>query len=75
MSTSHRLPKSVAHKLVQYERYVVQVGKGKGSYKVRYTFTDKKRAILHFNAINVGNGYKKRLVDTETGTVIAKVLS
>jgi hypothetical protein len=75
VSTSHRLPKAVAVKLVKYERYVVQIGRGKGRYNVRYTFDNERTAILCFNGINIGNGYKKRLVDTETGTVLAKVLS
>ena len=41
----------------------VQVGKGStGSYKDKYTVTgDLYRAVLLYNCINIGNGYKKRL--------------
>lgn len=43
--------------------FLVQVGKGKSSYKTRYSFTgDLGRAIMHFNMINIGNGFKKRLL-------------
>jgi hypothetical protein len=43
--------------------FFVQVGKGKSSYRTRYSFTgDLSKAVFYFNAINIGNGYKKRLV-------------
>lgn len=43
--------------------FLVQVGKGKSSYRTRYSFKgDLAQAVFHFNAINIGNGYKKRLV-------------
>lgn len=43
---------------------LIQVGKGKGSYKTRYTFKAYEigKAILYYKGINVGNGYKKRLI-------------
>jgi hypothetical protein len=42
--------------------FLVQVGKDKGSYKTRYSFIGNLgQAVLYFNGINVGNGYKKRL--------------
>lgn len=43
--------------------FYVEVGKGaKGSYKPRYSFKGQLgRAVSHFNAINIGRGYKKRL--------------
>jgi hypothetical protein len=55
--------------------FCVQVGKGsKGSYKTRYSFTGElERAVLYFNAINIGNGYKKRL--TMAGKVLGRVSS
>lgn len=43
--------------------FLVEVGRGpKGSYATRYRFVgDLQRAVLHFNGINIGYGYKKRL--------------
>lgn len=42
--------------------FAVSVGKGKrGSYKLRYTFQSVGRAFMHYNCINIGNGYKKRI--------------
>ena len=42
----------------------VQIGKGKSSYKTKYTFEPHNfpSAVFHYNGINIGNGYKKRLV-------------
>jgi len=44
--------------------FLVQVGKGsKGSYKTRYSFVGNLRqAVFYYNCINIGNGYKKRLL-------------
>ena len=43
--------------------FLVQVGKGRGSYTTRYRFEGKPfQAIKYYTQINVGNGYKKRLV-------------
>lgn len=44
--------------------FAVQVGHGpKGSYFNRYSIVgDLARAVFWYNGINVGNGYKKRLV-------------
>ncbi len=44
--------------------FYVQVGKGKkGSYKTKYKITGALgMAVTYFNGINIGNGYKKRLV-------------
>jgi len=43
--------------------FAVQLGRGKGSYKTRWTF---KGNLLHawsyYISTNVGNGYKKRIV-------------
>ena len=43
--------------------FLVQVGKGlKGSYKTKYSFVGNlSQAVMYFNGINIGNGYKKRL--------------
>ena len=41
----------------------VQVGRGGGGYSTKYSFMgNPSRAMLYYNAINVGNMYKKRLV-------------
>jgi hypothetical protein len=44
--------------------FLVQVGRyTKGSYATRYAFTGNlARAVSYFNAINIGRGYKKRLI-------------
>lgn len=45
-------------------QFQVQIGRyTKGSYKTKYTVTgDLVQAVRYYNAINIGNGYKKRLV-------------
>lgn len=46
--------------------FEVQVGHGpKGSYRTRYSFTGTNnlhQAVFHYRCINIGRGYKKRLV-------------
>lgn len=43
--------------------FLVQVGKGKSAYKTTYAFTgDLPKAVQYFNCINIGLGYKKRLL-------------
>jgi hypothetical protein len=42
--------------------FYVQVGRGKGSYKARYSGSDLSRISFYYTGINVGNGYKKRLL-------------
>jgi len=42
--------------------FEVQLGKGSSSYKTRYSFKgDLGKAVFHYNCLNIGNGYKKRL--------------
>ena len=42
--------------------FLVEVGRYQGAYHTRYSFTGNlTQAVLYFNAINIGNGYKKRL--------------
>jgi hypothetical protein len=55
-------------------KWHVQTGKGaRSSYRDRYTFpADKKsQALLYYYSINIGNDFKKRLVDPE-GNVRAR---
>ncbi len=43
--------------------FMIQLGKGpKGSYRNRMSFKgDLPRAVLWYNSLNIGYGYKKRL--------------
>jgi hypothetical protein len=44
-------------------RFEVQIGRGKSAYKTRYTLTGNlHQAVLYYQGINIGRGYKKRLV-------------
>jgi hypothetical protein len=56
-------------------QFLIQVGKGsKGSYKSRYKVTGTlTEAVSWYNGINIGNGYKKRLV--MAGKVLARAAS
>ena len=43
--------------------FYVQVGRWRGAYTTRYTIEgDIAKAVKYFRCINIGNGYKKRLV-------------
>lgn len=43
--------------------FLVQVGKGRGAYATRYRFVgDLSQACLYYRGINIGLGYKKRLL-------------
>ena len=59
--------------------FLVQVGKGeRGSYNTRYSFTgDINKAAFYYQCINIGNGYKKRLVMENNGSkcLIVRALS
>lgn len=45
-------------------KFLVQVGKHKsGSYRTKWELTGNlAQAISYYNGINIGNGYKKRLI-------------
>jgi hypothetical protein len=48
--------------------WLVQTGRGKGSYSTRYTFKGEAglhHAWFYYKSINIGNGYKKRLLSPE----------
>ena len=55
----------------------VEVGKGSGSYKVRYSLDTPQKAMRYFNCINIGRGFKKRLtlIQNKDKIHIARVLS
>ena len=43
--------------------FLVQLGRGRSAYRTHYSFTgDLKQAVFYFNYINIGRGYKKRLL-------------
>ena len=43
--------------------FEVQVGKGNRAYTTRYSFKGNlHQAVMYYRGINIGNGYKKRLV-------------
>ena len=54
--------------------FVVQVGKGKGKYTSSYTYQGNfNKAAHHYAGINVGYGYKKRILIGNT--VVARCFS
>lgn len=44
--------------------FLVQVGRGKkGAYRTKYDIKGNlTQAVMYYNGINIGNGYKKRLL-------------
>jgi len=43
--------------------FEVQVGKNRGAYRTRWRFTGNiHQAVHYYRCINIGNGYKKRLI-------------
>ena len=60
--TTHLNGKPIAY--CDETEFLIQVGKGdKGAYKTRYHIVgDLGRAVMYYRAINIGNGYKKRLL-------------
>jgi len=56
-------------------QFLIQVGKGsKGSYTTKYEIAgDVNKAVFWYVGINIGNGYKKRLV--MAGKVLARAAS
>lgn len=43
--------------------WLVEIGKGsKGKYQARYSLDTPHQGMRYFNGVNIGNGYKKRLV-------------
>lgn len=56
----------------------IQTGKGKGRYKTKYQFNAAEfgRAIFQYNCINIGNGFKKRLLcRTLNNQILARTIS
>lgn len=43
--------------------FLVQLGKDNGAYKTKWTFEgDLANAVFYYKALNIGRGYKKRLI-------------
>ncbi len=43
--------------------FLVQIGRGKSGYTTRYSFKGNlHQAVFYYRGINIGRGYKKRLV-------------
>jgi hypothetical protein len=43
--------------------FLVQIGRGKSGYATKYSFKGNlAQAVTYYNAVNIGRGYKKRLV-------------
>jgi hypothetical protein len=59
--------------------FLIQLGKGpKGSYRTKRSIVGNLgQAIMHYNMLNVGNGYKKRLLmpSCSKNPVVAKTIS
>ena len=56
------------------EQFKVQVARNRGAYETQYTFTgNAQAAVAYYRAINVGRGYKKRLLLSDI--VIARCVS
>lgn len=44
-------------------QFLVQVAKGKSGYRTKYTLVGNlTQAVMYYNGINLGPGYKKRLL-------------
>ena len=44
-------------------KFEVQIGRGKSAYKTKYSFKGElARAVMYYRCVNIGRGYKKRLV-------------
>lgn len=58
--------------------FLVQIGRGSSSYRTKYRFVGNfTQAVMHYNMLNVGNGYKKRLLmpSCSKNPVLAKELT
>ena len=49
----------------------VQIGRySKGAYKTRNSFYGAAQALWYYHAVNIGKGYKKRLIKEEGGKTV-----
>lgn len=54
--------------------FLVQVGRYKSAYKTKWSFDTLSQASLWYKSLNIGNGYKKRLINPE-GKVVSRYIS
>lgn len=55
------------------EKFAIQVGKGsKGSYRSKYVLSGLHRAHFYYSCLNLGPGYKARILQLSNKKVIAK---
>jgi hypothetical protein len=52
------------------DRWLVEIGKGSGSYRTKYALASPNQAVWYFNAINIGRGFKKRLTLEQSGVKV-----
>lgn len=57
------------------DRYVVEVGKDKSSYKPKYSGDNLKQMEFYYVCLNIHSGYKKRLVDKEDNKILHRYIS
>lgn len=57
--------------------FEVQVGRGRGAYATRYSFKGNlAQAVMYYRCINIGRGYKKRLIMADASRpVLARAFS
>jgi len=60
--------------MVNNHTWTVQLGKDKSAYKVRWRLDTESQAIFYYNSLNIGYGYKKRLVNPD-GKIVAREFS
>jgi hypothetical protein len=49
--------------------FLVQIGRGRSGYRTKYRIVGNlMQAAMYFRAINIGNGYKKRLLAPSMNT-------
>jgi hypothetical protein len=49
----------------------VQIGRyTKGCYQTKYSMESAAQAIRYYHAVNIGRGYKKRLIKEEGGKTV-----
>lgn len=54
-------------------KYLVQEGRYKSKYKIRWSFDNENLAYMYYHGLNIGKGYKKRLL--KDGEVIERYIS
>ena len=55
-----------------YKIEVTKTNKPKSGYKIRWSGMTPSNASIWWRGLNIGNGYKARLVNQVTGEVVAR---